>query len=141
MRQAASLPFETIFAEKERPNMNLRIHPKIELRLFLLLVLIVLLLIAFAQISGWTQTMEVGAQLGTAGLEESRGIAVDQAGNVYITGSTDGSLAGTNLGGRDAFLAKYNSGGALQWIQQLGSRGDDISYGVAIDNSGNPYIT
>ena len=121
--------------------MNLRIHPKIELRLFLLLMLIVLVLIALAPISSWTQTMEVGVQLGTAGLEESRGIAVDQAGNVYITGSTDGSLAGTNLGGRDAFLAKYNSGGALQWIQQLGSRGDDISYGVAIDNSGNPYIT
>jgi hypothetical protein len=35
------------------------------------------------------------------------GIAVDRAGGILVTGSTDGSLGGANRGYTDAFLRKY----------------------------------
>jgi hypothetical protein len=80
-------------------------------------------------------------QLGTSGDDSSFSVAVDSAGNVYITGATDGSLGGTNAGGQDAWLAKYSSGGALLWRRQLGTTNDDFSYGIAVDGAGNVYIT
>lgn len=83
----------------------------------------------------WTQ------QLGTEGDDFSNGIAVDSAGNVYITGFTDGSLGGDNAGYYDTWLAKYDSGGNELWKTQLGTTGDDFSYSVAVDDSGNAYIT
>lgn len=49
-------------------------------------------------------------QLGTSGSEFSYSVAVDSAGNVYITGGTDGALGGTNAGDEadDAWVAKYS---------------------------------
>ncbi|MEO1375300.1 MAG: SBBP repeat-containing protein [Cyanobacteria bacterium J06635_10] len=80
-------------------------------------------------------------QLGTEGDDFSNGIAVDRAGNVYITGFTDGSLGGDNAGYYDTWLAKYNSSGNQLWKTQLGTADDDFSYSVAVDNNGNAYIT
>jgi hypothetical protein len=50
----------------------------------------------------WTQ------QLGTSSYDVSHGVSADGLGNVYITGSTYGSLGGPNAGGRDAFVAKFS---------------------------------
>ncbi len=80
-------------------------------------------------------------QLGTEGDDFSNGIAVDGAGNVYITGFTDGSLGGDNAGYYDTWLAKYDSSGNQLWKTQLGTAADDFSYNVAVDNTGNAYIT
>ena len=80
-------------------------------------------------------------QLGTEGDDFSNGITVDGAGNVYITGFTDGSLGGDNAGYYDTWLAKYDSSGNQLWKTQLGTTADDFSYDVAVDNSGNAYIT
>ncbi|MGK7901817.1 MAG: SBBP repeat-containing protein [Hormoscilla sp.] len=79
-------------------------------------------------------------QLGTSGDDKSWGIAVDSSGNICITGDTTGSLGGSNAGGSDAWVAKYDGQGNQLWIQQLGTAGDDNSYGVATDGSGNIYI-
>jgi len=65
---------------------------------------------------------------------------MDGSGNAYITGRTFGSLGGSNAGGCDAFVAKYNSGGDLQWAPQIGTSGDDRGYSVAVDSSGSPTI-
>ena len=43
-------------------------------------------------------------QLGTPAMEEIYGIASDGMGNLYVSGSTGGSLGGPNLGLRDAFI-------------------------------------
>ncbi len=80
-------------------------------------------------------------QLGTSSYDYSYSVAIDGSGNAYISGETGGSLGGANAGGYDAFLAKYDESGALLWTQQLGTSGDDVSYSVAIDGSGNAYIS
>ena len=65
--------------------------------------------------------------LGTAGSDSAWAVAVDGSGNIYISGFTDGNLGGeTNSGGTDAFLAKYNSSGTLQWTRLLGERDIDL---------------
>ena len=81
----------------------------------------------------WTQ------QLGTEGDDFSNGIAVDSAGNVYITGYNDTSIGGTVY--YDIWLAKYDSGGNELWKTELGITGNEFSYSVAVDDSGNAYIT
>ncbi|MBW4588836.1 SBBP repeat-containing protein [Aetokthonos hydrillicola Thurmond2011] len=80
-------------------------------------------------------------QLGTAGNDAAYGIGVDSAGNVYISGTTEGALKGTNSGGYDVWLAKYDSSGVQKWLQQFGTSTDDGSNGITVDNSGNVYVT
>jgi Beta-propeller repeat/FG-GAP-like repeat len=88
---------------------------------------------------------------GGAGFDEGFGIAVDGSGNSFVTGYFDGSAtfgAGDanqttviSNGGFDIFVAKYDSNGALLWAKGAGGTGFDISYGVAVDGSGNSYAT
>jgi len=80
-------------------------------------------------------------QLGTSCYDDAIGFATDSSGNVYVTGSTYGGLDGTNAGGSDLFVVKYNSSGTKQWTKQLGSSGRDSANGIAIDSSGNVYVT
>ncbi|HTQ40002.1 MAG TPA: SBBP repeat-containing protein [Pirellulales bacterium] len=78
-------------------------------------------------------------QFGTSAQDQALGVAADGANSVYVTGSTQGSLGGTNAGGYDAFVRKYDAAGNLQWTQQLGSAGNDIAEAVAA-KSGCLYI-
>ena len=78
-------------------------------------------------------------QLGSSSADYATGVAVDSSGNVYAAGYTNGDLDGSNAGGWDLFVVKYNSSGTKQWTQQLGSSGGDGAYGVAVDSSGNVY--
>ena len=75
-------------------------------------------------------------QLGTSAYDSSTGVATDIYGNAYITGRTRGKLGANYSGGDDAWVAKYNVNGALQWKQQLGTVGDDVSNGIAVSGSG-----
>ncbi len=87
--------------------------------------------------------------VGGIGSDTGRAIAVDGSGNVYLTGSTyssdfpvwlaiDSSLGGSN----DAFVAKVNgAGSSLAWSTYLGGSGGESAYGIAIDTSGNVYVT
>jgi hypothetical protein len=89
-----------------------------------------------AGLKQWTR------QLGTTGRDEARGIAVDANSNVYVTGYTDGGLDGnTSAGLSDLFVVKYDSTGAKQWTQQLGTTTNDFAYGVATDVNNNVYVT
>jgi phosphoribosylcarboxyaminoimidazole (NCAIR) mutase len=84
--------------------------------------------------------------------DEGYGIAVDGSGNVYVAGYTESTeatfpaIGGPDLtynGGRfDAFVAKVNaSGTALVYCGYIGGSGDDWGYAIAVDGSGNAYIT
>jgi hypothetical protein len=80
-------------------------------------------------------------QLGTSSTDQSRGVSADGLGNVYISGYTNGSLGGTNAGGDDAFVSKYDAAGNLQWTQQLGTSSFDSNHGVSADGLGNVYFS
>lgn len=81
-------------------------------------------------------------RLGTAENEESNGISADIFGNLYVTGSTGGALGGSFAGGFfDAYIAKYNAGGSLQWVRQFGTSQIDVSNSVSADGLGNAYIS
>lgn len=66
---------------------------------------------------------------------------MDATGNVYLSGMTYGSLAATNAGKNDAWLAKYARQGTLLWKQQLGTRESDESRGLGVDSAGNVYLS
>lgn len=78
----------------------------------------------------------------TPGKNYARGLALDSAGNVYITGETIGALPGqTSAGGTDAFLAKYDSNGTAQWIKQFGTAQLDEGQAIAVDRLDRIYVT
>jgi LruC domain-containing protein len=72
-------------------------------------------------------------QLGGAGDETARGVTVDSSGNVYVVGETTSSFSGqSNAGQGDAFVAKLDGAGVLQWVTFIGGAGNDAAYDVAI---------
>jgi hypothetical protein len=87
--------------------------------------------------------------LGGSNSDGGFSIAVDSSGNAYVTGytlSTDfptaNPLYATNSSGTDAFVAKLNAdGSALIYSTYLGGSGQDVGYSIAVDPSGNAYIT
>jgi hypothetical protein len=81
--------------------------------------------------------------LGGSVTDRGWGIAVDGSGNVYVAGDSDatwGSPVRAHSGDSDAFVAKLDSGGALQWNTFLGGGGSDYGRGIAVDGSGNVYV-
>ncbi len=80
-------------------------------------------------------------QIGAAGTQYGNQVAVDRAGNAYVSGATTGNLGGPNAGGWDIFLAKYDASGSLLWLRQTGSDKDELVYGFAVDSDGNTYMT
>ena len=89
--------------------------------------------------------------LGGSGTETARGLAVSQAGDAYVVGSTTSGnfpMAGTPVRGTlsapddsDAFATRLNSSGsALVYSTYLGGNGEDHALGVALDPLGNAYL-
>lgn len=96
--------------------------------------------------------LEYSTYVGGAGNDVGWGVAIDPAGNVYVTGQTNstnfpgvtsGSIQLTNGGGTyDAFAFKLNPNGtALNWSTYLGGSGEDIGRAIAVDSTGNAYAT
>jgi len=80
-------------------------------------------------------------QLGTAATDATNGVAMDTAGNVFITGSTNGNLDGNiSAGGEDIFLSKFGANGRKYWTRQVGSADNDVGYGVTTDSAGYIYV-
>jgi hypothetical protein len=94
-------------------------------------------------------TLLYSTYLGGSGNDAGRGIAVDSAGDAYVTGytySTDfptsNPLQPTNRGGSDAFVAALDPTGAtLLYSTYLGGSLEDGGNGVAVDSAGNAYVT
>ena len=80
-------------------------------------------------------------QFGTEGEEDILWSAIDNAGSVYITGSTTGILSDKKFGKEDIFLIKYNSEGESEWVKQFGTDSTDVARGVYADNKGFVYLT
>jgi PKD repeat protein len=80
-------------------------------------------------------------QFGTAAYDAGVSIAIDPAGNSYVVGTTWGALGSQQYGDRDVFLRKYDPSGTLLWTRQFGTQVSDYGFNLAIDDSGNVYIT
>jgi len=82
-------------------------------------------------------------------LPPDAGVAVDAAGNAYVTGSTSSqdfpvknAYQSTNAGILDAFVAKFTpSGTALIYSTYLGGSKVDSGFGIAVDSSGTAYVS
>ncbi|MCA1624115.1 MAG: SBBP repeat-containing protein, partial [Acidobacteria bacterium] len=88
--------------------------------------------------------------LGGGGSDPGNAIAVDSLGNAYVTGQTDsttfptvaGGFDRTPNGGFDAFATKLNAtGSALTYSTFLGGSDADEGRGIAVDSTGNAYLT
>jgi hypothetical protein len=87
--------------------------------------------------------------LGGSGADAGRGIGVDSAGRVVVSGTTDspdfpvvGAFQPTLAGGTDAFVARLSSDGAtLEYGTYLGGSGSDGASRLALDPDGNVYLT
>lgn len=95
-------------------------------------------------------------RLGSTGDDVGNGIAVDAAGNVYVTGKFAASIdfdpsSGTNTFGTvafsDVFVAKYDgtllptSTSFHKWAFRIGGSQDDAGHNIKVDGSGNVYVT
>ncbi|WP_247234869.1 SBBP repeat-containing protein [Telluribacter sp. SYSU D00476] len=83
-------------------------------------------------------------QVGQAGTNAGLGIAVDGAGNVYVSGvlakSADYATPAV-VGEGTVIVSKYTTDGKLQWAKTAGSTDRIQGQDIAVDKSGNVYIT
>ncbi len=79
--------------------------------------------------------------------DEAADVAIAPDGSVVVTGYFQGTATfaanatATSQGGRDIFLAKYNSNGTLAWVKRAGGTGDDWGRGVAVAQDGSIWLT
>ncbi len=86
--------------------------------------------------------------LGGSSNDQGFGVAVDSAGNAYVTGSTISSnfpisaaaAQPTRQGVTDAFVTKIDPSGALVYSTFLGGNGDDAGHAIAVDDTFNAYV-
>ncbi|MCH7908562.1 MAG: hypothetical protein IIB38_02975, partial [Candidatus Hydrogenedentes bacterium] len=90
------------------------------------------------------------ASMGGTGTDEGIAIAVDASGNVYTTGSFEGTVDFdpgasvfdlTSMGGLDVFISKLDASGNFLWAKAMGGTGTDKALGIAVDDSGKVYTT
>ena len=109
-----------------------------------------------AKLNAAGNALDYSTYLGGAGADQAFGIALDGAGDAYVTGytlssnfPTENPLDGTFGGGTcnisscaDAFVTEVNpQGGALVYSTYLGGSGADFGQAVAVDSTGNAYVT
>ena len=94
----------------------------------------------------WAKRVEVTVFCCPVGV----GIAVDSAGNSYVTGRFDSSATfgpgetnETTLTADfvDFFVAKYGASGDLVWARRASGTGHDQGFGIAVDRAGHSYVT
>lgn len=82
--------------------------------------------------------------LGAGGIETNRGLATDNAGQVFIAGSTtsfqnfaqNGYQNIYGGGSEDAYIGKIGPSGNLEWLSYYGSIGGDLGNDITLDPSG-----
>jgi subtilase family serine protease len=98
-----------------------------------------------------TGTLLYSTYLGGTGDDGAYGVAVGTSGHVYVAGATkslDFPVTGGTRpfgGAIDAFIAKIDptvpGSGGIGYATYLGGTGDDIAHGLAVDTTGNAYVT
>ena len=107
------------------------------MRLFLISFLVISLFLVYLPTAAHAQALIFEGTWGGIDIDGGRGVAVDGSGNVYVTGFTKSF----GVGGEGVFLLKYDSLGNILFQRTWGGSGDDGGRGVAVDGSGNIYVT
>jgi len=100
----------------------------------------------------WTPTTDRinVATFGGTGIDRAQSMVVDAAGNIYTTGHFSntvdfdpsvGTFNLTSAGGLDVFVTKQNSQGELLWAVRAGGPQDIQASSIAVDATGNVYVT
>jgi len=87
-----------------------------------------------------------GENIGGDEDDSGNGLGLDDGSGVYVTGSFQSSMmvGATSLscvGGKDVFVAKYNSSGDKQWAKRAGGGFTDDVFSIAVDENGSVSIT
>ncbi|HET6446419.1 MAG TPA: SBBP repeat-containing protein, partial [candidate division Zixibacteria bacterium] len=94
--------------------------------------------------------LEYSTYLGGSWDDAVRGVALDDEGNIYVTGETsspdfptENAVQDTRSGSRrDVFVTKLNpTGSAIIYSTYLGGFFSDTGHDIAVDAMGNAYIT
>jgi hypothetical protein len=95
-----------------------------------------------SRISSGGKSLVYSTYLGSTGQETAWGLALDDAGNIYVTGRTASAnfptgnpLRSTYAGAGDAFLTKLGATGSLAYSTYLGGAGNDRGNAVCVANS------
>ena len=96
-------------------------------------------------------TLQFSTYLGGSDNDIAQAIALDPGGNIYVAGSTasgdfpivNGSYQTNNAGGdTDMFVSKLSLDGRnLAYSTYIGSRGSDVATAIAVDGTGQAFIT
>ncbi|MBX3054382.1 MAG: SBBP repeat-containing protein [Caldilineaceae bacterium] len=90
------------------------------------------------------------ATAGGSSFDYGKAVAIDGEGNSYVTGYFQGTadfdpgpgtFTLTSYGGRDIFVVKLTPTGDFIWALQMGGTQLDVGESIALDTSGNVYIT
>jgi hypothetical protein len=118
-------------------------------------VYVFLMVISLTMLVGthtWADSSDVvwSTYLGGSSIDQNYANALDGSDKTYVIGptlstdfpATSGAFAETLSGGWDVYVAKLNSmGNALDYATYLGGSGSDHAFGLAVDESGNAYVT
>ncbi len=101
-----------------------------------------ILVLKYDSLGNLAWVRQAGGKYDDEGIES----AVDDSGNVYITGyfsdtATFYQTTFVSVDAKDFFLAKYNEYGDLMWVVHTGGIGDDIGLKITLDKKGNLLVT
>ncbi len=86
-------------------------------------------------------TISFVSYIGSSGDDKAMNLAVNGT-DVYVTGSTDGTLSGaTPVGDQDGFVVKLDDSGIQQWAKQFGGAFDTTGYDIAFDSTGTSVLS
>jgi len=114
------------------------------------ITLILVAVLHFAQTAIGQAPDWVWAQrAGSVSNDYSNAVCTDPEGNVYLTGTFQGStitfgeytLQNTSEGFLDFFVVKYDAQGNVIWAVGDGGAKDDYAYGICVDPIGNVFVT
>jgi len=82
------------------------------------------------------------SQLGSDENEYTQSMVVDQVGNAYVAGYTNGDMNGTNAGKSDIFVSKLDTTGSVLWTKQFGTTSTEKNAAITLNKKSSLlYIT
>lgn len=79
-------------------------------------------------------------EAGSAGNDDASAVAIGPDGRVNVAGFTDGSFAGSPIGGFDVFVEQLDAQLRQIWIDREGSPGDDRAAAIAINDARQVFV-